>query len=92
MSDHDIPHTTPAERAELEKLVQDNWHSKVVSPYSDWDTSKLQAYLAEKGAQATDSAGATKDTLLQKVKGLWYETEEDAESAYTKVQNWIFDR
>ena len=92
MSDHDIPHTTPAERAELEKLVQDNWHSKVVSPYSDWDTTKLQAYLAEKGQVATNAAGDSKESLLAKVKGLWYETEETAENAYTKVQDWIFDR
>lgn len=91
LSDHDIPHPTPAERADLEKLVQENWHSKVVSPYSDWDTTKLQAYLAERGAAATDTAGANADSLLQKVKGLWYETEENAENAYTSVQDWIFD-
>jgi hypothetical protein len=91
LSDHDIPHPTAADRAELEKIVKDNWNSKVVSPYSDWDTTQLQAYLKEKGAEASASAGANKNTLLQKVKAAWYETEDKADEAYNDVKYWIFD-
>lgn len=92
MSDHDIAHPTPADRADLEKLVQENWHSKVVSPYSDWDTKQLSAYLSERGQQAAATAGASKDSLIDSVKAYWYETEDVAEDAYTNVKNWIFDR
>lgn len=91
LSDHDIPHQSKAEKAELAKLVESNWHSKVVSPYSDWDTTQLSAYLSERGQQAAATAGATKESLVDKVKAYWYETEEVAEDAYTNVKNWIFD-
>lgn len=92
MSDHDIAHPNSADRADLEKLVQENWHSKVVSPYSDWDTKQLSAYLSERGQQAAATAGASKDSLIESVKAYWYETEDAAEDAYTNVKNWIFDR
>ncbi len=92
LDDHDIQHPSPAERVDLEKLVQDNWQSKVVSPYSDWDTTQLHAYLSERGQEAAATAGATKESLLEKVKSYWYDNEENAEDAYENVKNWIFDR
>lgn len=92
LSDHDIPHPSPADRADLEKLVQENWNSKVVSPYSDWDTTQLKAYLAERSQEASNAAGASKDSLLDTVKNYWYETEDKAEEAFSNVKDWIFDR
>ncbi|OBT61896.1 hypothetical protein VE03_08749 [Pseudogymnoascus sp. 23342-1-I1] len=91
LSDHDIPHPSPADRADLEKLVQDNWHSKVVSPYSDWDTTQLKAYLNERSQEASNAAGANKDSLIESVKNYWYETEDKAEDAFSSVKDWIFD-
>jgi len=92
LSDHDIPYPTPAERGDLEKLVKDNWGSKVVSPYSAWDATQLQSFLRAKGDEAAANAGATKDSLVEKVKTYWYDTEERAEDAYNSVKEWIFDR
>lgn len=63
----------------------------MVSPYTDWDTHQLQAYLNEKGAEATATAGANKDALVERVKTYWYETEDMAEDAYNSVKDWIFD-
>lgn len=91
LSDHDIPYPKKADRAELEKLIKDNWNSKVVSPYSNWDTTQLQAYLKAKGDETADNAEASKDSLVEKVKVYWTETEEKAEEAYTSVKDWIFD-
>lgn len=92
LSDHDIPHPSPADRADLEKLVQDNWHSKIVSPYSDWDTTQLKAYLNERSQEAANTAGANKESLVESVKNYWYETEDKAEDAFSSVKDWIFDR
>lgn len=92
LSDHDIPYPTPADRKDLENLVKDNWQSKIVQPYSDWDTNQLSFYLKQKGVETKDSAEASKDGLLAQVKDAWYETEENAEDAYTSVKDWIFDR
>ncbi|KFZ13430.1 hypothetical protein V502_06619 [Pseudogymnoascus sp. VKM F-4520 (FW-2644)] len=91
LADHDIPHPSPADRADLEKLVQENWHSKIVSPYSDWDTTQLKAYLSERSQEASNAAGANKDSLIENVKNYWYETEEKAEDAFSSVKDWIFD-
>ncbi|KFY38453.1 hypothetical protein V495_06555, partial [Pseudogymnoascus sp. VKM F-4514 (FW-929)] len=91
LSDHDIPHPSPADRADLEKLVQENWNSKIVSPYSDWDTTQLKAYLSERSQEAADAAGASKDSLLETVRSYWYETEDKAEDAFSSVKDWIFD-
>jgi len=49
LSDHDVPYPTPADRKDLEKLVQKNWESNVVSPYKSWDAAKLSEYLKLKG-------------------------------------------
>lgn len=91
LSDHDIPYPTPSERADLERLVKENWGSNVVWPYSAWDTTQLQSYLREKGDEAAANAAASKDDLVGKVKTYWHDTEERAEDAYNSVKEWIFD-
>jgi len=91
LSDHNVPYPTPADRKELEKLVQKNWESQVVSPYKEWDTAKLGEYLKLKGIETKDSAAASKDSLLSQVQGNWYETEDKAQSAWGNVKDWILD-
>jgi len=91
LSDHNVPYPSPANRKELENLVKDNWQSKVAAPYSDWEAPQLQFYLSERGAQAEDAAKANKQSLVASVKKYWYETEDKAEDAWTRVKDWIFD-
>jgi hypothetical protein len=91
LSDHDVPYPTPADRKELEKLVQKNWDSYVISPYKDWDTAKLGEYLKLKGIETKDSAAASKDSLLTQVQSNWYETEDKTQSAWGNVRDWILD-
>lgn len=38
-----------------------------------------------------DSANSNKDSLVAQVKGLWFETEDKTEDAYTNVKDWILD-
>jgi hypothetical protein len=92
LSDHDIPYPTPADRKDLENTVKENWQSKVVTPYNDWDVKQLGAYLSQKGVETKDAANANKDSLLVQVKNAWYETEDKAEDSWTSVKDWIFDR
>ncbi|KAF8420594.1 putative stress response protein ish1 [Tirmania nivea] len=91
LSDHDIPYPTPADRKELENLVKEHWDSKVSSPYKDWDTARLQAYLNQKGVEITDKSKENKNWLIETVKNNWYEAENVAEDAYENVKSWIFD-
>lgn len=91
LSDHNVPYPTPADRKDLENLVKDNWQSKVVSPYNDWDTKQLQSYLSQKGVETKESTASTKDSLIASVKNVWYETEDKAEDAWSSVKDWIFD-
>ncbi|EJT73108.1 hypothetical protein GGTG_09958 [Gaeumannomyces tritici R3-111a-1] len=91
LSDHDVPYPTPADRRDLEKLVQQNWDSYVVSPYQNWDTQQLSAYLQQKGIETKDSAAASKDSLVSQVQKNWYETEDKAQESYTSLKTWIFD-
>ena len=91
LSDHDIPYPTPADRRDLEKLVQQNWDSYVVSPYQNWDTQQLNAYLQQKGVKTKDSAAASKDSLVSQVQKYWYETEDKAQQGYVSVKDWILD-
>lgn len=90
LSDHDVPYPTPADRRDLEKLVQQNWNSYVVSPYQNWDTKQLSAYLQQKGVETKDSAAASKDSLINLVNKHWYETEDKAQQSYADVKTWIF--
>ncbi|KAK0662403.1 Stress response protein ish1 [Lasiodiplodia hormozganensis] len=91
LSDHDIPYPTPADRKDLENLVKDNWNAKVAQPYNSWDTQQLQSYLTSKGHEAKKGAEQDKDSLVASVKAYWYETEDQATSAYNNVKDWIFD-
>lgn len=90
LSDHNVPYPKPADRKDLENLVKNNWQSKVAAPYSDWDTSQLTSYLRQKGID-TNVAAPNKQSLLDQVRGHWYETEEKAEDAWNNVKEWIFD-
>lgn len=91
LSDHDVPYPTPADRKDLEKLVQKNWESHVVTPYNSWDAAQLDSYLKQKGVETKDSAQASRDSLVSQVKGYWYETEDKAQTAWNNVKDWILD-
>ncbi|RYP91550.1 hypothetical protein DL770_002330 [Monosporascus sp. CRB-9-2] len=91
LSDNDIPYPTPADRKDLEALIEKNWEQHAVAPYKNWDTDKLQAYLKTKGIETKDAAESSKDSLLSKVQSSWYETEDKAHSAWVNVRDWILD-
>lgn len=91
LSDHDIPYPTPADRKDLEKLIQSNWDAYAVSPYKNWDNDKLTGYLQQKGVDVQDAAQSSKDSLVAQVAASWYETEDKAQNAYFNVRDWILD-
>jgi hypothetical protein len=91
LSDNNVPYPTPADRKDLEDLVQKNWNAAVVEPYNSWDTAQLSSYLQNKGHQVSSEAQQTKDGLLSQVKANWYETEENAHGAFVSVRDWILD-
>lgn len=91
LSDHDIPYPTPADRKDLESLVEKNWDQYTVTPYKNWDTADLSAYLRERGKETKAEAEATKDNLLHQVEANWYESEENAQHAWESVKDWILD-
>ncbi|PSR80012.1 hypothetical protein BD289DRAFT_374742 [Coniella lustricola] len=91
LSDHDVPYPTPADRKDLEKLIQKNWDDRVAAPYKSWETPQLVDYLKQKGVDVQDSAKSNKDSLIGQVQGAWYETEEKASDAYLSVKDWILD-
>ncbi|KAI5462926.1 hypothetical protein BGZ63DRAFT_353738 [Mariannaea sp. PMI_226] len=91
LSDNDIPYPTPAERKDLEKLVEQSWDDYVVSPYNKWDTADLSAYLKAKGKDSQDQAASTRDNLVSQVKANWFETEDNAYQAWDDVKSWILD-
>jgi len=91
LSDHNVPYPTPSDRKQLEKLVQDNWDSYVISPYKSWDTDKLNDYLKQKGIETKQSAQANKDSLVKQVENVWYTTEDKTQSAWGNVKDWILD-
>jgi argonaute-like protein implicated in RNA metabolism and viral defense len=71
--------------------VKDNWNAKVATPYNEWDTKQLQSYLAEKGVETKDTAADNTDSLISRVKSVWYEAEDKAEDAWSSVKDWVFD-
>lgn len=91
LSDHDVPYPTPADRKDLEQLVQKNWDANVVEPYNKWDTAKLSNYLKVKGVETKESAEETRESLLARVKNSWYESEDKTQAAYANVKDWILD-
>lgn len=92
LSDNNIPYPTPADRKDLENLIKDNWDSKVVKPYNDWDAAQLQAWLKLKGLQTESKAVSNKDALVSQVQSSWTETADAAQNSYASVREWIFDR
>jgi len=91
LSDHDVPYPTPADRKDLEKLVQKNWDSYVVEPYNSWDTAQLTNYLKQKGVNTKESAQSSRDSLINQVKTYWYETEDKAQDSWLNVKDWILN-
>lgn len=91
LSDHDVPYPTPADRKELEKLVEKNWDTHVVAPYREWDTEKLTGYLKQKGVETKQATEETRDSLINRVKDVWYESEDTAQDAWINVKDWILD-
>ncbi|KAI1437151.1 hypothetical protein GGR50DRAFT_646288 [Xylaria sp. CBS 124048] len=91
LSDHDIPYPTPADRKELENLVQKNWDSYAVAPYKTWDTDKLVDYLKSKGVDTKGVVKENKDSLVSQVHSNWYEPETKAQQAWSDVKDWILD-
>jgi len=91
LSDHNIPYSKPADRKDLEKIVQDNWQTKVVDSYKEWDAPQLQSYLSDTGTELDKKQKENKNWLVQQVESGWHETEKTAETAYESVRGWIFD-
>lgn len=91
LSDNNIPYPAPANRKDLESLVEKNWNNYVVEPYNNWDTAQLSGYLQAKGKEASADTQQAKDSLLSQVKANWYETEEKAHTSWGSVKDWILD-
>ncbi|TDZ39297.1 Stress response protein ish1 [Colletotrichum spinosum] len=91
LSDNDIPYPSPADRKDLEKLIENNWNDNIVAPYNKWDTDRLQKYLKAKGVETEGAAKANKESLLSQVQNSWYETGDQAQNAYLSVKDWILD-
>ncbi|EME88433.1 uncharacterized protein MYCFIDRAFT_192605 [Pseudocercospora fijiensis CIRAD86] len=91
LSDHDIPYPAASDRKDIQDLVAKHWENNVVKPYNAWDTHQLQNYLSAKGQEVKKGTEKSKDSLIQQVEGLWHETADKANDAYSNVQDWIFD-
>ncbi|KAL1879699.1 hypothetical protein VTK73DRAFT_6874 [Phialemonium thermophilum] len=91
LSDHDVPYPTPADRKDLENLIQKNWDSHVATPYQHWDVTQLKKYLKDKGVAISDTATNSKDALVNQVKAAWYEPEDTAHRSWSNVKDWILD-
>lgn len=91
MSDNDIPYPTPADRKDLENLVQKNWDNYAVAPYKSWDTDKLTSYLKSKGIETKGTAADNKDSLIAQAQAQWYETEDKAQHAWVDTKDWMLD-
>lgn len=91
LSDNNIPYPTPADRKDLESLVEKNWNDYVIEPYNNWDTAQLNGFLKAKGQEASSDAQQAKESLVSQVKANWYETEEKSHNAWASVKDWILD-
>ncbi|KAI0025361.1 hypothetical protein F4780DRAFT_720706 [Xylariomycetidae sp. FL0641] len=91
LSDHDIPYPTPADRKDLENLIQKNWEDYAVAPYKKWDTDQLASYLKLKGIETKGAAESNKDSLVTQVANAWYETEDKAQDAWSNTKDWMLD-
>ncbi|KAI0967612.1 hypothetical protein F4678DRAFT_238283 [Xylaria arbuscula] len=91
LSDNDIPYPTPADRKDLENLIQKNWDNYAISPYKNWDSDKLSTYLKSKGVETKEAAESNKNSLVSQVQSQWYETEDKAQQAWTDTKDWFLD-
>lgn len=91
LSDNNIPYPSPADRKDLEVLVEKNWNDYVITPFSSWDSADLSAYLQAKGKETQAEAEGTRDSLVQQVRANWYESEENAQNAWVSLKDWILD-
>lgn len=91
LSDHNIPYPSPADRKDLEKIVSENWDSKINQPYTDWDINQLNSYLKDRGVDIKDSAAETKDGLITRVKNIWSEKADQSENSWSNIKDWVFD-
>ncbi|KAK4570274.1 hypothetical protein LTR86_002354 [Recurvomyces mirabilis] len=91
LSDHNVPYPTPADRKDLQDLVNKNWESNVVKPYNSWDTNQLNNYIKSQGHEVKKGTEKNKDTLINQVSGFWKGTADNTNTAYGSVQGWIFD-
>ncbi|KAI6246322.1 Stress response protein [Erysiphe necator] len=91
LSDHNIPYPSSADRKDLEKIISENWDSKINQPYTDWDVNQLSSYLKEKGVEIKDSTAESKDGLISRVKNIWSEKVDQSENSWSDIKDWIFD-
>jgi len=91
LSDHNIPYPAPADRKDLQDLVQKNWDDNVAKPYNTWDTNQLSNYLTSQGHQVKKGTEKNKDSLISQVQSYWQGTADSANDAYGNVQSYIFD-
>jgi hypothetical protein len=91
LTDHNVPYPTPADRKDLENLIEQNWDQYVIAPYKSWDTAELSAFLQAKGKETKAEAEATKDNLVEQVQANWFETEDKAQQAWGNIRDWILD-
>jgi len=91
LSDHNVPYPTPADRKDLQDLVQKNWDDNVAKPYNSWDTNQLSNYLTSQGHEIKKGTEKNKDSLLSQVQSYWKGTADSANEAYGNTQSWIFD-
>lgn len=91
LSDNNVPYPTPADRKDLENLMKENWDDKISKPYNSWDTHQLSNYLSSKGHEVKKGTEKNKNSLIEQVQGLWYDSSDKASSAYENVSDWIFD-
>lgn len=87
LNDYNIPHASPADRADLEKAVKEHWNSKFVAPYEEWDAQRLNNFLSSRGEKAKIEGQKNKQALVNQIKQIWLS---GAESA-TDTKEWIFD-
>ncbi|KAM3517951.1 hypothetical protein NHJ13051_008561 [Beauveria bassiana] len=91
LSDHGIPHPKPADRKDIEDLVEKNWKDYVIEPYRKWSPSQLSAFLVSRGKEAKAGADETVESLLESVKANWYSSEEAAGKATAETKDWILN-
>ncbi|KAF8542480.1 hypothetical protein BDD12DRAFT_916238 [Trichophaea hybrida] len=72
-------------------IVQDNWQTRIVDSYKNWDAPQLQSYLTDTGKELDKKRKNDKNWLVRQVKSGWHETEKTAETAFESMKDWVFD-